>query len=66
MHLADPGRHFPGNSGIIGQSIAHATGTALTAQVKKIEVLSEDLRKMPLEEVTTRAFSSTMRQFHSA
>lgn len=35
MHLADPGRHFPGTSGIIGQSIAHATGAALTAQVKK-------------------------------
>jgi len=35
MHLADPARHFPGTSGIIGQSIAHATGAALTAQVKK-------------------------------
>src|SRR6516162_2575512 len=35
MHLADPSRHFPGTSGIIGQSIAHATGAALTAQVKK-------------------------------
>ena len=35
MHLADPTRHFPGTSGIIGQSIAHATGAALTAQVKK-------------------------------
>jgi pyruvate dehydrogenase E1 component alpha subunit len=35
MHLADPERHFPGTSGIIGQSIAHATGAALTAQVKK-------------------------------
>jgi len=34
MHLADPGRFFPGTSGIIGQSIAHATGAALTAQVK--------------------------------
>jgi acetoin:2,6-dichlorophenolindophenol oxidoreductase subunit alpha len=34
MHLADPARHFPGTSGIIGQSIAHATGAALTAQVK--------------------------------
>lgn len=34
MHLADPSRHFPGTSGIIGQSIAHATGAALTAQVK--------------------------------
>jgi TPP-dependent pyruvate/acetoin dehydrogenase alpha subunit len=35
MHLADPAHHFPGASGIIGQSIAHATGAALTAQVKK-------------------------------
>jgi TPP-dependent pyruvate/acetoin dehydrogenase alpha subunit len=35
MHLADPARYFPGTSGIIGQSIAHATGVALTAQVKK-------------------------------
>jgi pyruvate dehydrogenase E1 component alpha subunit len=35
MHLADPARHFPGTSGIIGQSIAHATGAALSAQVKK-------------------------------
>ncbi len=35
MHLADPSRHFPGTSGIIGQSIAQATGAALTAQVKK-------------------------------
>ena len=35
MHLADPSRHFPGTSGIIGQSIAHATGAAFTAQVKK-------------------------------
>ena len=35
MHLADPSRHFPGTSGIIGQSIAHATGAALSAQVKK-------------------------------
>ena len=34
MHLADPQHHFPGTSGIIGQSIAHATGAALTAQVK--------------------------------
>jgi TPP-dependent pyruvate/acetoin dehydrogenase alpha subunit len=34
MHLSDPARHFPGTSGIIGQSIAHATGAALTAQVK--------------------------------
>jgi TPP-dependent pyruvate/acetoin dehydrogenase alpha subunit len=34
MHLADPEHHFPGTSGIIGQSIAHATGAALTAQVK--------------------------------
>jgi len=35
MHLADPAHHFPGTSGIIGQSIAHATGAALSAQVKK-------------------------------
>ncbi|MBZ5681917.1 MAG: thiamine pyrophosphate-dependent dehydrogenase E1 component subunit alpha [Acidobacteriia bacterium] len=35
MHLADPANHFPGTSGIIGQSIAHATGAGLTAQVKK-------------------------------
>jgi len=35
MHLADPARYFPGTSGIIGQSIAHATGAAFTAQVKK-------------------------------
>src|SRR5499427_7796115 len=35
MHLADPARHFPGTSGIIGQSIAQATGAALTAQVKR-------------------------------
>jgi TPP-dependent pyruvate/acetoin dehydrogenase alpha subunit len=35
MHLADPANHFPGTSGIIGQAIAHATGAALTAQVKK-------------------------------
>jgi len=35
MHLADPARHFPGTSGIIAQSIAHATGAGLTAQVKK-------------------------------
>ncbi|MBZ5598480.1 MAG: thiamine pyrophosphate-dependent dehydrogenase E1 component subunit alpha [Acidobacteriia bacterium] len=35
MHLADPARYFPGTSGIIGQSIAHATGAALSAQVKK-------------------------------
>jgi pyruvate dehydrogenase E1 component alpha subunit len=35
MHLADPARFFPGTSGIIGQSIAHATGAALSAQVKK-------------------------------
>ncbi len=34
MHLSDPEHHFPGPSGIIGQSIAHATGAALTAQVK--------------------------------
>jgi len=35
MHLADPSRYFPGTSGIIGQSIAHATGAALSTQVKK-------------------------------
>src|SRR5579864_1747380 len=35
MHLSDPQHHFPGTSGIIGQAIAHATGAALTAQVKK-------------------------------
>jgi pyruvate dehydrogenase E1 component alpha subunit len=34
MHLADPANHFPGTSAIIGQGIAHATGAALTAQVK--------------------------------
>ena len=34
MHLADPARNFPGTSAIIGASIAHATGAALTAQVK--------------------------------
>jgi TPP-dependent pyruvate/acetoin dehydrogenase alpha subunit len=34
MHLADPDRYFPGTSGIVGQSIAHAAGAALTAQVK--------------------------------
>jgi pyruvate dehydrogenase E1 component alpha subunit len=34
MHLADPEHHFPGTSGIVGQSIAHATGVALAAQVK--------------------------------
>jgi len=35
MHLADPANHFPGTSAIVGQSIAHAAGAALTAQVKK-------------------------------
>jgi TPP-dependent pyruvate/acetoin dehydrogenase alpha subunit len=35
MHLADPEHYFPGTSGIIGQSIAQATGAALSAQVKK-------------------------------
>lgn len=35
MHLSDPAHHFPGTSGIIGQSIAQATGAALSAQVKK-------------------------------
>src|SRR4029077_15812047 len=34
MHLADPEHHFPGTSAIIGASIAHATGAALTAQIK--------------------------------
>jgi pyruvate dehydrogenase E1 component alpha subunit len=34
MHLTDPAHHFIGTSGIVGQSIAHATGAALTAQVK--------------------------------
>ena len=34
MHLADPERFFPGTSAIVGQSIAHAAGAALTAQVK--------------------------------
>src|SRR5277367_954104 len=34
MHLADPEHFFPGTSGIVGQSIAHAAGAALTAQVK--------------------------------
>jgi TPP-dependent pyruvate/acetoin dehydrogenase alpha subunit len=34
MHLADPQHHFPGTSGIIGQAITHATGAALTAQIK--------------------------------
>jgi pyruvate dehydrogenase E1 component alpha subunit len=34
MHLADPDRYFPGTSAIVGQSIAHAAGAALTAQVK--------------------------------
>src|SRR5258708_30877613 len=35
MHLCAPTHHLPGPSGIIGQAIAHATGAALTAQVKK-------------------------------
>lgn len=35
MHLADPERHFVATSAIVGQSIAHAAGAALTAQVKK-------------------------------
>jgi TPP-dependent pyruvate/acetoin dehydrogenase alpha subunit len=34
MHLADPEHYFPGPSAIVGQSIAHAAGAALTAQVK--------------------------------
>jgi len=34
MHLADPEHLFPGTSAIVGQSIAHAAGAALTAQVK--------------------------------
>ena len=35
MHLADPANCFPGTSAIVGASIAHAAGAALTAQVKK-------------------------------
>jgi len=35
MHLSDPAHFFPGTSAIVGQSIAHAAGAALTAQVKK-------------------------------
>jgi len=34
MHLADPEHYFPGTSAMVGQSIAHAAGAALTAQVK--------------------------------
>jgi TPP-dependent pyruvate/acetoin dehydrogenase alpha subunit len=34
MHLSDPKHYFPGTSAIVGQSIAHAAGAALTAQVK--------------------------------
>src|SRR3984893_14665299 len=34
MHLADPAHHFPGTTGIIAAGIPHATGAALTAQVK--------------------------------
>ena len=34
MHLSDPEHYFPGTSGMVGQSIAHAAGAALTAQVK--------------------------------
>jgi len=34
MHLADPEHYFAGTSAIVGQSIAHAAGAALTAQVK--------------------------------
>jgi TPP-dependent pyruvate/acetoin dehydrogenase alpha subunit len=34
MHLADPEHYFPGTSGMVGQSIAHAAGAALTAQIK--------------------------------
>ena len=34
MHLADPEHYFPGTSAIVAQSIAHAAGAALTAQVK--------------------------------
>jgi len=34
MHLADPEHCFPGTSAMVGQSIAHAAGAALTAQVK--------------------------------
>jgi TPP-dependent pyruvate/acetoin dehydrogenase alpha subunit len=35
MHLADPKHHFPGTTGIVAASIAHAAGAALTAQVKQ-------------------------------
>lgn len=35
MHLADSERYFVATSAIVGQSIAHAAGAALTAQVKK-------------------------------
>jgi pyruvate dehydrogenase E1 component alpha subunit len=34
MHLADPEHYFPGTSAMVAQSIAHAAGAALTAQVK--------------------------------
>jgi pyruvate dehydrogenase E1 component alpha subunit len=34
MHLADPARHMPTTSGIVGQGIPIAAGIALTAQVK--------------------------------
>jgi|SRR5215471_10696291 len=33
MHLADPAHNFVGTSGIVGQSIAHAAGAALTARL---------------------------------
>jgi len=35
MHLADPARHFPSATGMVGQGIAHAAGAAYAAQVKK-------------------------------
>src|SRR5262252_2583825 len=33
MHLADPAHNSVGTSGIVGQSIAHAAGAALTARL---------------------------------
>ena len=35
MHLVDPERGFLGSSGIVGQSIPHATGAAYAAQIRK-------------------------------
>jgi pyruvate dehydrogenase E1 component alpha subunit len=35
MHLVDPERGFLGTSGIVGQSIPHATGAAYAAQIRK-------------------------------